>query len=505
MNGFNDFESKPLRLTGRKDLLLVIAPPFFTAMPHVGVAYLSRYLQHHGVSVGVYDLSVKLFNQGDEAQKEFWQIECNNRYFVSEIAENILKSYREKIDQFVEDLLYTRTKIIGFSVNVTSIFVANRIAQKIKERDPEKLIVFGGAGTYFRHPRDLVQPPFADVYVMGEGEGPLLKIVRDFYDQKPLVSGPGIFLTKDLGKAQPEPAIEIPDVNTIPFPTFEGFDLQDYDAGNETKTLPLLLSRGCVRRCSYCIDYLIWPKYRHRSPEHILSEIQYHLSNHRIDTFHFNDLSCNGNLGQLSGFCDLVLGSGCRFRWESYAIVRKDMPLELFQKMKQAGCHTLVFGVESASDRIMKLMNKSYTAHDASQALRLSHEAGIHTHMNIIVGFPGETEEDFQQTLKFLEANKDHIDLVANVNGFSVLPETDVDRNREKYGVVFDSSAEPMLFKDANGLDREGRFRRVARVMEAVERLGLRKGFVSKPALNPEVLAYKKKGPFWRKGTVPPH
>ena len=503
MNEHSDLESKPLRLTGRKDILLVISPPFFTAMPHVGVAYLSEYLDQHGISVGVHDLSVKLFNQSDEKMKKFWQIECNNNYFVSEIAESILKGCEDEINQFVEDFLFTRTKVIGFSVNITSIFVANEIARKIKERAPEKLIVFGGAGTYFHHPRDLIQTAFADIYVLGEGERALLSIVRDFYDKKPIMNAPGIFLTKDLGQGQPVPAAEFANLDDIPFPTFKGFNLQEYTAGSDFRTLPLLLSRGCVRRCSYCIDFIIWPKYRFRSPGHILSEIRYHLSNNNTEVFHLNDLSCNGNLDQLSKLCDLILETGLQFRWMSYALVRKDMTSELFLKMKKAGCHTLIFGVESASDRILKLMHKTYTAQDASRALRLSHESGIYTNMNIIVGFPGETEEDFQETVKFLEENKASIDEVSNVNGFSVLPDTEIDNHKEKYGVSFDSSREPMLFKDANGLDREGRFQRVAKVMEAVEKLGLRKGFISKPALNPDVIAFNKskKPPLWRRWT----
>ena len=505
MTRHSDLDSKPLRLTSSKDILLVIPPPFFTAMPHIGVAYLSRYLESQGVQVGVYDLSVKLFNQCSEDLKKFWHVECNNNYFISEIAENILKGCQEEIDQFVDDFLFTKTKVIGFSVNITSIFLANQVAKKIKEKAPEKLIIFGGAGTYFPHPRDLIRPAFADIYILGEGERALLSVVRDFYDKKPITHAPGVFLTKDLGKVQPVPSLEVPNPDDIPFPTFEGFNLQEYNQGDDAKPLPLLLSRGCVRRCSYCIDYIIWPKYRFRSPEHILSEIKYHLANNNTKAFHLNDLSCNGNLDQLSKFCDMILESKCQFDWVSYALVRKDMTPELFQKMKKAGCHTLIFGVESGSDKILKLMHKTYTAQDASQVLRMSHESGIYTNMNIIVGFPGETEDDFNDTVKFLEENKPFIDEVANVNGFSVLPGTEVETHKEKFGVSLDVSREPMLFTDSNGLDRAGRFKRVVKIMEAVEKLELRKGFISKPALNPEVIAFNKarRPPFWRKWIAP--
>lgn len=493
MSWSNALEIKPLRLTGRKDILLVIPPPFFTSMPHIGVAYLSQYLEHHGISTGIYDLSVKLFNQSGEDLKEFWRVEANNRLFISEIAQNIMDGCREGIDQFIDDFLFTKTKIIGFSVNISSLFIANFMSKAIKERAPETLIIFGGAGTYFNHPRDLAQPSFADIYVLGEGEQALLNIIRDFYNNTPIVTAPGILLRQDVGQRSAIPAQEIAQVDDIPFPTFEGFNLQEYNLTGDSRLLPLLLSRGCVRCCSYCIDYIIWPKYRFRSPKKIMEEIQYHLLNNRTEVFHFNDLSCNGNLEQLSELCDLIIESGHLFKWVSYALVRKDMTAELFYKMKKAGCHTLIFGVETGSDRVLKLMRKPYTAREASQVLRLSHEAGIQTNMNVIVGFPGETESDFNATVGFLEENHPVIDEVSNVNGFTVFPDAEVGMNQGKYGIVPDKSGEWMLFKDRNGLDREGRLKRVERLMETVESFNLRKGFISKPALNPKVITLKKK------------
>lgn len=492
----NGLDLKPLRLMGRKDILLVIPPPFFTAMPHIGIAYLARYLEYHGVSTGVHDLSVKLYNRCPEALKKLWKVEANNELFISEIAQKIFEGCRDGIEQFVEDFIFTRTRVIGFAVNITSLFIANILSKAIKERAPDTLIVWGGAGTYFDHPRDLVKPSFADIYVLGEGEAALLSIVRDFYDKKPITTRPGVLLCQDAGRRPALPSSEIAQLNDIPFPTFEGFNLLEYNLGENTRPLPLLLSRGCVRRCSYCIDYIMWPKYRFRSPTHVMEEIRYHLSENNAKIFHFNDLACNGNLEQLSELCDLIIKSEFLFHWESYALVRKDMKPDLFHRMKKSGCQTLIFGVESGSDRILKLMRKNYTAQEASRALQLSHEAGIHTNINLIVGFPGETEQDFNETVRFLKENKNVINQVTNINGFSVFPQAEVGQNQKKYGIIPDKSGEWMLFKDRNGLERKGRFERVTALADIVEKLQLKRGFKSQPALNPKVIELKQKDEF---------
>jgi radical SAM superfamily enzyme YgiQ (UPF0313 family) len=437
-------------------------------------------------------LSIKLYNQASPELKKFWNIDCINSFFVSEIAEKIFTNFEEEIDEFIDDILATETRVIGFSVNITSIYLASRMAKIIKARDPRRLIIFGGPGTYFKHPRELIQPASADIYVIGEGEGALLNILKAYYSSKKIDKSDGILLGKDLGRYQPLPAPVIENLDNLPFPTFSGFDLKEYNQSEDYKPLPLLLSRGCIRRCSYCIDCIMWPKYRFRSPGHIMKEIDYHVVRNHAKAFEFIDLICNGNLAQLSQLCDLIIASGLKFDWVSYAVIRKDMDFELLSKMKKAGCHTLIYGVENGSDRILQRMGKNYTAAEASQVIRDTHEAGICTNINTIVGFPGETEEDFQQTVEFIQKNKDTIDEITNISSFTLFPEAEVGRNKEKFGVHWQEGTDPMLFYDANGLDRQARNQRVARLVEIVNGLNLTKSIVNRPILNPEVKATLK-------------
>jgi radical SAM superfamily enzyme YgiQ (UPF0313 family) len=432
-------------------------------------------------------LSLRLHNQAKPDLKRFWHVDCVNSYFQSEIADIIFKSFKGEIDQFIDDILATPTEVIGFSVNMISIYLANRIAKMIKLKDPYRLIIFGGPGAFYSHPRDQIKPAFADVYVIGEGEATLAEVIAAHKRGEDIPAIPGVLLAEELGRRQPLLPENIQNLDEIPFPTFRGFELKEYSQGDAYKPLPVLLSRGCIRRCAYCIDYMMWPKFRCRSAGHVMEEIRYHAEHNAAKAFEVIDLTCNGNLRQLSELCDLIIDSGLDFTWVSYAIVRKDMRFELLAKMKKARCDTLIYGVESGSDRVLRLMNKGYTAQEASEVVRNTYNAGIRTNVNIIVGFPGETEEDFQQTVKFIEENKDYINEVTNISGCTLFPTADIGRNREKYGVFWDEDSDPMLFYDANGVDREERNKRVARMVEIVGNLKLTKSIINKPSLNPEV------------------
>jgi len=469
------------------DILLVIAPPFLTKMPNIGVGYLDSYLTHKGFKVSISDLSLKLYNSATDELKRFWSIDCVNTFFQSEIADMVFKNFRKEINKFVKEFLATDTRAIGFSVNMISIYSANAIAKLIKVNDPKRLVIFGGPGTFYNHPRDQIKPSFVDIYVIGEGEFTLFNILDAYFNNREISDAPGILLAKDLGKRQPMPSPNIPNLDELPYPTFSGFDLKEYNQGNDYKPLPLLLSRGCIRRCTYCIDYHMWPKYRFRTVGHIMDEIKYHVTNNNAKAFEAIDLTCNGNLRQLSELCDLIIESGLEFTWVSYAIIRKNMDFKLLEKMKKANCDTLIYGVENGSDRILKLMGKGYTAQEASEVIKNTHKAGIRTNINIIVGFPGETEEDFKQTIEFIRQNKDYINEVTNISGCTLFPTADIGRYKEKYGVCWEEGTEPMFFHDSNGLGREGRNERVARLVEIVNNLKLSKSIVNKPSLNPEV------------------
>jgi hypothetical protein len=106
---------------------------------------------------------------------------------------------------------------------------------------------------------------------------------------------------------------------------------------------------------------------------------------------------------------DLIIDADIKITWGGNCRISKGLTLELLQKMKLAGCSWLVFGVESGSERVLKKMNKGIKPEWASQNLTDCKTVDIRSGVNLILGFPGESELDFQETLDFISDNRDSI------------------------------------------------------------------------------------------------
>ena len=121
--------------------------------------------------------------------------------------------------------------------------------------------------------------------------------------------------------------------------------------------------------------------------------------------------------------------------WHGQAVIRKGMKPDRLQNMFQAGCRSMDYGLESGSTATLRRMKKPYSAETASEVLRDTAKAGIISGINIIVGFPGESEEEFQETMAFLSDNKGSYKKIANLSTCLITPQSDIDNNPDKYGV----------------------------------------------------------------------
>jgi radical SAM superfamily enzyme YgiQ (UPF0313 family) len=120
----------------------------------------------------------------------------------------------------------------------------------------------------------------------------------------------------------------------------------------------------------------------------------------------FTDPLFNGNIPVLHELCDRLIAEDLRIRWSAMVAVRREMTDELLRKMKRAGCDMLHIGMESGSDKVLKLMGKGYTTALAWEVFSRIHKAGIRFNTNVIVGFPGETTADFLDTVRMVRRLK---------------------------------------------------------------------------------------------------
>jgi hypothetical protein len=140
--------------------------------------------------------------------------------------------------------------------------------------------------------------------------------------------------------------------------------------------------------------------------------------------------------------------------------------------------------MESGSDRTLKRMNKFYTSEDAEKVIKATHEAGIQAAINIIVGFPGETQEDFRQTLSFIKRNKDYISEITNVSSFVIMPASKIGKHPQDYGIKIPPLHKDLNFyTDENELDLSGRLRRVRETIFVISTLQIRNVIVNQPGI----------------------
>lgn len=431
------------------DIVLVFPPPFLTRTVPLGLGYLSEYLRSNGFQPAVVDLNVALFKKGSTDDRRWWEISALSDYSAAYVGEQVVQCFSREIESFIAGILASPVKLIGFSTTAASVTVATYLAHRIKTADQSKVIIFGGPGVYTNYGDiEATSKRLIDIFVVGEGEKPLLDIMRRFAKtgkKEDLlgVKGTSMWFNGQYHDCLPQDHIR--EIDTIPAPTFDDFDLDLYRMDEGHICMPILTSRGCVNRCSYCIDCHMNFPYRFRSPGSVLEDIEYHVTVNNIREFQFNDLLCNGNLQQLEKICDLIIERKLDIRWSSYAIIRTGMTETLCRKIKDAGCVHLCYGVESGSDIVLKKMNKRYTVALVEEVLHNTYAAGIKTALNIIIGFPGETAKAFRETWGFVKRNAHCIDEITNISTYFYMHGSDIAKDNRKYGLKIPFNGQNIL------------------------------------------------------------
>lgn len=388
---------------------LVLPPVYGVDFPHLGLAYIAAKIREGGHEVKVFCFNSRLYAESNEARRlwdwsnaDLWlKREEINKYFD---LEKVAEAWAREIGEY-------NPEVIGLSVHTHSQMMANLLAAKCKRIRKDSKIIFGGPFCS-EGLEPLSRLKDVDVFVKGEGEDIISSILERLSRGAPLSGIPGTVIReqgilKDQGEND-----GIAQIDRIPFPAFDLFDMDYYTNKNE---IPILFSRGCNYGCRFCCDKPIWGKYRMRQAENIIEEIKKRKRQHWGARFKNNDLMVNGDLKALDQVMDLLIREKLDIIWGSMARARQDMPEELLKKMKAAGCLYLTFGIEIGSNKILKFMGKP-SAQEASETIKRTHKAGIRVNTLWMVGYPKETALDFLKTVWFLLRNRKYIDEFVTVS-----------------------------------------------------------------------------------------
>lgn len=376
------------------DMLLCVIPKISPDAPTVGPAVLKATLEKAGYSCKVLDLNVRLFREFEKNGDKEYFFE-NDRVFKKDIEDNdffrdkILTKYGYVIDQWMKEFKQYNPRFIGMSLlSSYSRAIATLLSYKIRKEMRDTKIVWGGAEVTYRTQR-YVKNGIIDFYVWGDGEQAILDLMAGNYH------APGI--NKD--------ATQLEDLDMVEIPNYDDIDWDQYPKIKWEKPVFITGSRGCVRRCTFCNVYEIWPKYTFRSGENIAKEIIAVKEKYGRTTFRFTDSLINGSMKSfktlLEGLIEYRKVYDKDFIWVSQWIIRnKDQyPEEWYAMMKESGCAEVEIGMESFVQKIRYDMKKKFTNDDMWFCLEMLQKYKIPSTLMMIVGWPTETEEDHQQTL----------------------------------------------------------------------------------------------------------
>ena len=208
------------------------------------------------------------------------------------------------------------------------------------------------------------------------------------------------------------------DVNQHYTMDFDDFDVKRYHSGYEYGVLPMETSRGCVRNCVFCDIPTMHGKFRYKKGDKLFGEMITYYQKYDVRDYFFHDALCNGSVKDFRIFNTRLLeyynqnNLPNRFlKYSSHYIVRDQgsMPEQDFKLMGSAGAECMVIGVESGSDKVKADMRKGFTNADLDYNMQMFSKYGITAYFLIIVGFPTETKEDFQQTLEMLKRYQPYV------------------------------------------------------------------------------------------------
>ena len=337
-----------------------------------------------------------------------------------------------------------RPDVVGVSIGTQMQLMAGlTFCRMIKEAFPEIHITVGGnIITRLQEELPKHQRFFTEIFdtaIMYEGEHALLWLLEAVAGDRAISSIPNLIYRDEYG-IHVNPEIHTEKMTSLPLPDFEGFPLDSYFV--PVRILPYLATRGCYwGRCTFCDHGQgYFDQYRGLTAQQVVQQVKALKEKYQAEHFLFADESYPPAL--LKKVVPLLIDQHVGIKWTT--LIRFEESLQdpaLWRDIKKAGCCTLYYGMESANERVLNLMDKHVKQPVIANNLTLASEAGIWNHVMAFYGFPGETRDEAEETRQFLLDNKAHIHSV-ELFYFVAYRHTPMVRNPEKFGMTIHKQEE---------------------------------------------------------------
>jgi ribosomal peptide maturation radical SAM protein 1 len=307
-------------------------------------------------------------------------------------------------EEFIQSINWADFGLAGFSVSLCQLTATLHLIRRIKKLFPDLPVVVGGSTFSGESQQNLTALfPEINTLIQGEGEAALADLAANTCR----ASG-----AQSASASRSFPVHQIENLDALPMPDFDEYFACLQRLAPEKRFFPVLpveASRGCwwqvskngspVRGCAFCNLNLQWQGYRSKSPQKVAREIELLSSRHKVLAVSFMD-----NLLPRKGAEELfaaLAGSGRQYRL--FGEIRADTPVGMLAGMRRAGMRELQVGVEALSSGLLVRLGKGTNTLDNIEVMRHCEALAMHHGGNLMMHFPGCTEDDVRETLRNME------------------------------------------------------------------------------------------------------
>lgn len=378
--------------------ILLVQPPItvskgeiFGVIPPLGLAYLASVAEQDSHHVRILDTIVEGYN--------FRYLENG---FIRIGLEN---------DSIQKEIERSHPDIVGITCPYTLMNKEMRVvASLVKNVHPDVPVVVGGAHPSSM-PDSVIQDPNVDFVVAGEGEATFRELITRIEKGASISDLKGVWSKVNGKTILNKPRDPIENLDSLPFPAWHLLSVDKYirvgqahGVQKRKRYMPVVTSRGCPMRCIFCSIHSVWGyKWRARSPENVVSEIEELTTRYKIREINFEDDNLTLNKKRMAAICDLIVERNLDISWSTpNGVAIQWLDNELLRKMKRSGCYQLNFGIESGDPYVLRnIIHKPINLDRVRKVVEWSKELGIWTHGFFVIGFPGESPESIRLTITF--------------------------------------------------------------------------------------------------------
>ena len=360
--------------------VLFVNPNYFEEI-YGGFAVKSAAERGHPMPLGMGLLAAGLRKAGHEAE-------------ILDMNINDLPA--QDLDAKVRDF---RPGLVCFTMTTPLYSVIKRAVGRLHDGGYKGLVAVGGPHVTAL-PREVIEGMPVDFAVVGQGDVLIRKLAEGQVDLRNIwrkVDGKGVEGTQELA----EPIV----LDELPYAFYNPADVSKYVLSPlYTKANPVAFletSRGCFSHCVFCNKNIGGYKLVAKNPCRVVDEMEY-LLGLGYRELHIIDDGFATDKNRVVAICDEIIRRRLELSWYPRGGIRVDrVDQRMFDKMREAGCYRVPFGVESGSQRVLDVIRKGIRLEQAENAIRLAKQAGLQTEAYFMIGLPSETVADVKASYDF--------------------------------------------------------------------------------------------------------